>query len=114
MSTDIKIPTIGESIKEARILRWLKQDGEYVKAEEEKLDPATIAGTGRDGRITKEDALAAKEQPKPVPAKEIRPTETGPRETRQRMSSIRQRIAERLVQSQHTTATLTTFNEADM
>src|SRR5262249_55172202 len=72
---------------------------------EEKLDVSSIEGTGRDGRITKEDALAAKEE---------RPVSPSDRETRERMSAIRQRIAERLVQSRLTTATLTTFNEADM
>src|ERR1700729_2702342 len=41
MSIDIKIPTVGESITEARILRWLKRDGEYVKADEPVLEIET-------------------------------------------------------------------------
>src|SRR5207237_9661815 len=83
--------------------------------------------------LEKDDSARQKprESPAPAPAKEApsaplippapRPVETrkpeepaGPRETRQRMSSIRQRIAERLVAAQHTAAILTTFNEADM
>jgi 2-oxoglutarate dehydrogenase E2 component (dihydrolipoamide succinyltransferase) len=192
MAIDIKVPSVGESITEARVVRWLKQDGEYVDADEpvvemetdkasdtipapaagivrvvakpdqtvavgtvigriepgspplksdrakqpsekkppvpkpvekaapaekvlspaakrivaeEKLDVASIEGTGRDGRITKEDTISAVATPAAPPRE---------RETRERMSPIRQRIAERLLQSQQTTATLTTFNEADM
>jgi 2-oxoglutarate dehydrogenase E2 component (dihydrolipoamide succinyltransferase) len=193
MSVDIKIPTLGESIKEARILRWIKQDGDYVKAdepvleietdkasdsmpapaagivrvvvaadqvvpvgtvvgkiepgsappattapesksaaatssatareailspaarrivEEKGLDPTAIAGTGRDGRVTKEDVLTATKEVLP-PSTPSRPFPNS-RETRERMSNIRQRIAERLVQSKQSTATLSTFNEADM
>jgi 2-oxoglutarate dehydrogenase E2 component (dihydrolipoamide succinyltransferase) len=109
-------------------------------AAEQGVDVHALKGTGRGGRITKEDVLAqAKNAPPPAPAtearedgeKELKGEEavppavapsppppvtpaTSPRETHQRMSSIRQRIAERLVSSQQTTATLTTFNEADL
>ena len=86
--------------------------------EENKLDPAKISGTGPGGRVTKEDAVAAvKPVPAPAPAPSLPPTPASSgekRETRQRMTTIRQRIGERLVQSQQSTATLTTFNEADM
>jgi 2-oxoglutarate dehydrogenase E2 component (dihydrolipoamide succinyltransferase) len=210
MSVEIKIPPVGESVKEARIVRWLKPDGAYAKvdepileietdkatetvvapadgnirittqadqvvaigavvgkiepgkapaapppssptpapttdsakkvgaepilspaaqrlAEESRVDPTKIAGTGRDGRIIKEDVMnavgaatatgtktvappiPAPPQPKPAPV-----STTAQREVRQRMSPIRLRIAEKLVSSQQTTATLTTFNEADM
>lgn len=87
---------------------------------EEGLDPSQITGTGRGGRITKGDALghlesrgaAEKTQaPAPAPAK---PQATGDRETRQRMTGLRKRIAQRLVEAQQTAAILTTFNEADM
>jgi 2-oxoglutarate dehydrogenase E2 component (dihydrolipoamide succinyltransferase) len=227
MPVDIVVPSVGESITEGTLSRWLKKDGDFVRAEEplfeletekattevaaqangilhttvregdtvkigavvgrieegaeppagkrtapvaEKqkpseapsparneiaLSPAArrlaeaehvnvhqLQGTGRDGRVTKEDVQAQvearKQPPAPVPgAPPPRRVETAPveerpaqpatpaalarprppeesRETRQRMSSIRQRISERLVQSQQTTATLTTFNEADM
>ncbi|MBY0527089.1 MAG: 2-oxoglutarate dehydrogenase complex dihydrolipoyllysine-residue succinyltransferase [Gemmataceae bacterium] len=84
-------------------------------AAESGVDLAAVKGSGRDGRIIKEDVqrlVEVKESPaQPVP--EAKPA-TVPRESRQRMSAIRQRIAERLVASQRTTATLTTFNEADM
>ncbi len=103
-------------------------------AEEKGLDVHTLKGTGRGGRVTKEDIVnqrearpeehgdgrAAETQPAPPeptpPPPAAAPPAVAPsgRESRQRMSSIRQRIAERLLVSRQTTATLTTFNEADM
>jgi len=102
-------------------------------AEEAGVDPSKMTGTGKGGRILKEDVLASQAKSDGEPgalatggsqtptAAPIAPpvanapgSPAGARETRVRMSSIRQRIAERLVQSQQTTATLTTFNEADM
>jgi 2-oxoglutarate dehydrogenase E2 component (dihydrolipoamide succinyltransferase) len=82
--------------------------------EENKLDPAAIAATGKDGRITKGDVLAALEKPAsaPAPAPAARPA--GAREERVRMSRLRRRIAERLKEAQNTAAMLTTFNEVDM
>ena len=96
--------------------------------EDNKLDPAAIAGTGKDGRITKEDVLAAIEKPAPAaPAAPAPPVsapdpapapapvaEAGAREERVRMTRLRKRIAERLKEAQNTAAMLTTFNEADM
>lgn len=204
MPIDIKVPTIGESITEGRISRWLKPNGSMVKqdesvceletdkataevpapangvlkyganegdtveigavigsidetakstattvtespklaptiapaskevilspaaaraAAEERVDPRTLVGTGRDGRVIKEDVLTAKSigltKPVPVtttakPAPTPTPARTGERETREKMTGIRQRIAERLVESQQSTATLTTFNEVNM
>jgi 2-oxoglutarate dehydrogenase E2 component (dihydrolipoamide succinyltransferase) len=93
---------------------------------ERGIDAHHLKGSGPRGRITKEDVLGFVEQlePSPAPAPEVsaaRPKAEvaglptpGPRETRQRMSSIRQRIAERLVAAQQTAAMLTTFNEADL
>jgi 2-oxoglutarate dehydrogenase E2 component (dihydrolipoamide succinyltransferase) len=227
MAVEIKVPTIGESITEGRLSRWLKKDGERVRADEpvfeletdkatgevpapasgvlrisvpegetvtvgavvgrieeeaaaptskpppdqkparEKsappgkpatlpaaereapapaeveallspaarqlvedhgLDVRQLSGTGRGGRITKEDVLnylerrqtpeARKPAAPPAPPPAPPPLEARPapaeRETRQRMSAIRQRIAERLVAAQSTAAILTTFNEVDM
>ncbi|WP_020468580.1 2-oxoglutarate dehydrogenase complex dihydrolipoyllysine-residue succinyltransferase [Zavarzinella formosa] len=205
MPIEIKVPTIGESITEGRISRWLKADGSAVKrdepvceletdkataevpapaagvlkhiakegdtvaigavigsvdenakataaapadpapkvaapaaaakepaareamlspaakraAEEEKIDPNSISGSGRGGRVIKEDVYAAKAAPaaSPAPTPATPPpvsARTGERETREKMTGIRQRIAQRLVESQQTTATLTTFNEVDM
>jgi 2-oxoglutarate dehydrogenase E2 component (dihydrolipoamide succinyltransferase) len=83
---------------------------------DKQLDPATIPATGPGQRITKDDVLAAQSKPA-APATPMAPkpiAKPGERETRQPMSMIRRRIAERLLESQNTTATLTTFNEADM
>jgi 2-oxoglutarate dehydrogenase E2 component (dihydrolipoamide succinyltransferase) len=87
--------------------------------EDHRIDPATIPGSGRDGRITKGDVLARLEKPAPAaPAAERAPAErAAPRAngaTRRRMTPLRARIAQRLVQAQHTAAILTTFNEIDM
>jgi len=89
------------------------------------IDTGAIAGTGKDGRVTKGDVLAVIETPKaapaPVaaPAPKPAPAPSGPRakadrEERVRMTRLRQRIAERLKEAQNTAAMLTTFNEVDM
>lgn len=75
--------------------------------EEKNIDPATIQGTGKDGRVTKEDAVKA------VPSMGT-PT-GGPRGTeRKKMSMLRRKVAERLVEAKNTTAMLTTFNEVNL
>jgi len=93
-----------------------------------RLDAATIPGTGKDGRITKEDVQAFLEgrtrpigapsapaptapTPAPTPAEARAP---GKREERVKMTRLRRTIAERLKEAQNTAAILTTFNEADM
>ena len=91
---------------------------------EHAIDPATVKGTGKDGRITKEDVLAAAalkqdgaRQASPVaPASpEPAPAATGERrEERVRMTRLRQTIAKRLKSAQETAALLTTFNDVDM
>lgn len=87
---------------------------------EKDIDPSDVAGTGRDGRITKEDALQAKKQEKPKQAakeeeKPAAPRKQGERgERRERMSTLRKTIAKRLVSVTNEMAMLTTFNEADM
>ena len=90
-------------------------------AEDNKVDTAGIAGTGKDGRVTKGDVIQAMEQPRaPAPAPAPKPAApSGPRpradlEERVRMTRLRQRIAERLKEAQNTAAMLTTFNEVDM
>jgi 2-oxoglutarate dehydrogenase E2 component (dihydrolipoamide succinyltransferase) len=104
--------------------------------EEHGLDPAKIAASGKDGRLTKGDVLAYVEQqrkpqpappppapaaaparpaPPPAPAPAARPPAAeAPREERVRLSRLRRTIAERLKEAQNTAALLTTFNEADM
>jgi 2-oxoglutarate dehydrogenase E2 component (dihydrolipoamide succinyltransferase) len=91
--------------------------------EEHKLDAGQIAGSGRDGRISKGDviqhmagkeAAPAKPAAKPAPAVRL-PSPSGARtEQRVPMTRLRARIAERLVQVQSTAAMLTTFNEVDL
>src|SRR2546427_9215003 len=89
-------------------------------AAERGLDTAKIQGTGRDGRVTKGDVLQQPAvQPKaplqqPAPPVNMEELLSGRPEQRVPMSRLRQRVAERLVQSQHTAAILTTFNEVNM
>jgi len=207
MSIEIKVPALGESVTEATIARWLKNEGDAVKrdeplveletdkvsvevpspaagvlehievkaggtvnvgavlgavkegaaassveakpaakaepqaaakqpakaaaavpppppsvrriAEESNLDVASIAGTGKRGQVTKQDALAALEAVKVLPAPKQAPAQSGSRpraerEARVPMSRLRKTIALRLKESQDIAAQLTTFNEADM
>ena len=85
--------------------------------EEEKLEPEEIASTGRGGRLTKADVLAAVEErgkgKGKVEAREAQPSADG-RFIRKKMSPLRRKIAQQLVMAQHTAAILTTFNECDM
>jgi 2-oxoglutarate dehydrogenase E2 component (dihydrolipoamide succinyltransferase) len=205
---DVKIPAVGESIKEATVARWIKKTGEYVKkgepilevetdkanvevvaddsgvlktssnegdvvqigavvaqidetksapagaASSEKpaaakpmpesggtemhvsgnlspavrkivaekgIDPAGVQGTGKDGRLTKGDVInpqnKAPASPAPTPSAPMpqrAPSSQQGQQERMKMSNIRKKIAERLLMSQQTTATLTTFNDVDM
>ena len=82
------------------------------------LDPAGIPGSGKDGRITKGDALATLEAraapPAPGPQVVVEARPVHEREERVRMTRLRQTIARRLKEAQNTAAMLTTFNEVDM
>ena len=80
------------------------------------VDPATVQGTGKDGRLTKDDVLAAASAPAaPAPAPVSSPAPTGDRrEERVRMTRLRQTVAKRLKEAQNTAAMLTTFNDVDM
>jgi len=85
--------------------------------EENKLTPADVVATGKDGRVTKSDVV--QHLAKPAAAKSDAPvaalTQKGARtEQRVAMTRLRARIAERLVQAQSTAAMLTTFNEVDL
>ncbi len=94
-------------------------------AGETGIEPATVPGTGKDGRVTKGDMLAAIERaalspmPVPQPAASVQvrapsPADDAAREERVRMTRLRQTIARRLKDAQNTAAMLTTFNEVDM
>jgi 2-oxoglutarate dehydrogenase E2 component (dihydrolipoamide succinyltransferase) len=82
-------------------------------AAEKGVDTAAVQGTGRDGRVTKGDVLEAK-APSKAPAPQAQIPAGTRAEQRVPMSRLRQRVAERLVQSQSTAAILTTFNEVNM
>jgi 2-oxoglutarate dehydrogenase E2 component (dihydrolipoamide succinyltransferase) len=201
MSTEVKVPVLGESITEATLGEWLKKPGDAVAADEpiasletdkvsvevpspvagvmgpqvvkvgdtvnvgaviasieagsgvavaapapaaavpapepaaesaqtlspsvrrivlEKgVDPSTIKGTGKDGRLTKDDVLSAAAAPKPAPAAATAPANIPTvsedhREERVRMTRLRQTVAKRLKEAQNTAALLTTFNDVDM
>ena len=99
-------------------------------AAERGVDLATVPGTGRGGVVSKPDVIErVAEQPRPeaappaqpprsapptAPAAPRAPVPSGERETREKMTTRRKRIAEHLLESQHATAHLTTFNEVDM
>ena len=129
----------GDTIEVGETIATIDEDGEVVTkapvpeeadglspavrrlVTEHDLDPAAITGTGKGGRLTKEDVLAyldtmadppvsEPEAPAPPPA----PAASSDGERREPMSQIRTRIAERLVSAQQTAAMLTTFNEVDM
>lgn len=85
---------------------------------EKGINPADVQGSGRDGRITKEDAQGASAKPAAAAPKQETsdaPASTGDRnQRREKMSSLRKTVARRLVQVKNETAMLTTFNEVDM
>jgi 2-oxoglutarate dehydrogenase E2 component (dihydrolipoamide succinyltransferase) len=94
---------------------------------EHGLDPSKIKGSGKDGRLTKDDVLAAAKSEKAQPALEPAPAPAGSprpapsaaatgqrREERVRMTRLRQTIARRLKEAQNNAALLTTFNDVDM
>ncbi|MBX9815012.1 MAG: 2-oxoglutarate dehydrogenase complex dihydrolipoyllysine-residue succinyltransferase, partial [Sphingomonas sp.] len=84
------------------------------------VDPSTVQGTGKDGRLTKEDVLAAAKPapaptaPAPAPSPASAPSGGARREERVRMTRLRQTVARRLKEAQNTAAMLTTFNDVDM
>ncbi len=96
--------------------------------EETGVDPERVKGSGKDGRITKNDVLEAAKQADDSPDEEKAASESTTRKedpgkesadtdkpvTRKKLSPLRRRIGERLVASQRDTATLTTFNEVDL
>ena len=88
-------------------------------AAETGADLSQVKGTGRGGVVSKADVVesrpaAAATPSAPARARSVPPSAPGERETREKMSTRRKRIAEHLLESQHATAHLTTFNEIDM
>lgn len=91
--------------------------------DDNKVDPSSISGTGKDGRLTKGDVQNAMDKgtaKAPVPAPSaptphpVKISSNGPREERVKMTRLRQSVARRLKEAQNTAAMLTTFNEIDM
>ena len=129
-SAEVKAPAAAASAAasaSAGSAGLLERSGPAVRklVEESKLDPAKIAASGKDGRLTKGDVLTALERAAPaaaapaaklapVPAAPRPPRAPGAREERVRMTRLRRRIAERLKEAQNNAAMLTTFNEVDM
>ncbi|GAA0284791.1 2-oxoglutarate dehydrogenase complex dihydrolipoyllysine-residue succinyltransferase [Rhodovulum strictum] len=111
-------PTTGKDIEHAPSAKKLMA--------EKGLSPDAVTGSGRDGRIMKEDVMRAAEAPKPAPrpaepprpapdaARAPIPAEDAAREERVRMTRLRQTIARRLKDAQNSAAMLTTYNEIDM
>ena len=87
-------------------------------ATEENIDPSKVAGTGRDGRVTKEDLVnygkGGNAAPAAAPAPAAKPTPGSRPEERVPMTRMRLRIAERLMQSKNSIAMLTSFNEVNL
>jgi 2-oxoglutarate dehydrogenase E2 component (dihydrolipoamide succinyltransferase) len=84
-------------------------------ATEEHIDPSKVAGTGRDGRVTKEDLVNyGKGGAAPAPATAAKPTPGARPEERVPMTRMRAKIAERLMQSKNSIAMLTSFNEVNL
>ncbi len=86
---------------------------------EHGLDPATIKGTGKDGRITKEDVApppptSRAHRLRPPLLRPAAPAGSARKEERVKMTRLRQTIAKRLKEAQNTAAMLTTFNDVDM
>jgi len=113
-------PAVAEEPKDGRLSPSVRR-----LVEENRLDPASIPASGRDGRLTKSDVVDyLGKQPAPAPAAPpapakaaapaARPANGARAEQRVPMTRLRARIAQRLVEAQSTQALLTTFNEVDM
>ena len=104
----VKSPPPSEGLGEATYASGTPSPAANKILAEKNLDASQVNGTGRDGRITKEDAVNA------VPSMGQAINVDGRGSTRSKMSMLRRKVAERLVEAKNTTAMLTTFNEVDM
>ena len=101
---------IAESTTSSNITENILSPAASKIAKEKGLNVNEVAGTGKDGRVTKGDVLNLASNS----LEQISAASTGPREERVKMTRLRKKIAERLKESQNTAAILTTFNEIDM
>ena len=118
-------PVAAEKAAEPATARADVEDAPSAKKlmAEKGIEPGQLAGTGRDGRVMKEDVLRAMTAPAPsvssepaapaIPRAPV-PAEDAAREERVKMTRLRQTIARRLKEAQNTAAMLTTYNEVDM
>jgi len=110
-----QVPATAEAVASPAVRRLAAETG---------IDPATVTGSGKGGRVTKGDMLAAASAPvggvpspreaSPVPAVSVPSSSASAKQTRTKMTKLRQTIAKRLVAAQQQAAMLTTFNEVDM
>lgn len=111
-------PTVSGSAPVATAKQELMPMSPAVRrmVEDYHLDPASITGTGKDGRLTKGDVLKAIEggSARTLAAPAAAAAPAGPREERVKMTRLRKTIAARLKDAQNTAAMLTTYNEVDM
>ena len=112
----VAAPKIGAAAKPAAPLRPESKMGPAARkiSQEQNVDTAAISGSGRGGRVTKEDVLKSVEAPQVRVREEFTPASGARAEERVPMTRLRARIAERLKQAQNTAAMLTTFNEVNM
>src|SRR5438477_19405 len=119
MATEIRVPTLGESVTEATVGKWFKKVGDTIAADEPLVDH--LPGSGKRGQVLKGDVLDAiakgapsppaevpKAAPSPAPVAARAPSTAGDaaREERVRMTKLRQTIARRLKEAQSTAAML--------
>ncbi len=122
-SSALKAPEAVNTVPESTGVKDIENaPSAKVMMAEKGISPSQVQGTGRDGRIMKEDVLAAFDsiasssstQASPVSAGPAGPRAEEAREERVKMTKLRQTIARRLKESQNTAAMLTTYNEVDM
>ena len=105
--TQASSPPTSEGLEKATYAKGTASPAAKKILAEKNMQASTVSGTGKDGRVTKEDAIKA------VPSMGT-PTGGGRGTSRSKMSMLRRKVAERLVEVKNTTAMLTTFNEVDM
>ncbi|MDA7729456.1 2-oxoglutarate dehydrogenase complex dihydrolipoyllysine-residue succinyltransferase [Flavobacteriaceae bacterium] len=105
---EVAAPKVAVPVQEANYATQTPSPAARKILAEKGMDPSNIQGTGRAGRITKEDAVKA------IPSMGTAPDYGERGQTRSKLSMLRRKVAERLVAAKNETAMLTTFNEVDM